>query len=86
MRKYIDVDKLKQHYSWWSENDKKDFDDIVNMQPTANVRENVRGKWIYQDEDLEKNGFYICSVCKHSMIATTNFCPNCGADMGGMYG
>ena len=46
--------------------------------PTADVRENVRGKWLHFARSDE------CSVCgydtgKYEM--GSKFCPNCGAEM-----
>lgn len=38
MPKLIDADKLKQHYAWWDNEDKKIFDTIVDLQPEAVVR------------------------------------------------
>lgn len=35
MARLIDADKLKNHYAWWDNEDKKMFDDIVDLQPTA---------------------------------------------------
>ena len=35
MSRLIDADKLKNHYAWWDNEDKKIFDDIVDLQPTA---------------------------------------------------
>jgi len=53
---------------------------ILKPIPAADVRENVRGKWIHWARSDE------CSVCgyntgKYEM--GSNFCPNCGADMRG---
>ena len=31
----IDADKLKNHYSWWKNENKELFDSIVDQQPTA---------------------------------------------------
>ena len=36
----IDADKLKRHYSWWEDfenlrEQKKDFDTIIDLQPTV---------------------------------------------------
>lgn len=31
----IDADKLKNHYSWWNNEEKEMFDAIVDAQPTA---------------------------------------------------
>lgn len=38
MPKLIDADKLKAHYAWWDNEDKKIFDTIVDLQPEAVVR------------------------------------------------
>lgn len=38
MPKLIDADKLKEHYAWWDNEDKKIFDTIVDLQPEAVVR------------------------------------------------
>lgn len=40
------------------------------------------GEWIMQNEEL-KISDYRCSVCGHYQDDTTDFCPNCGAKMGG---
>lgn len=49
MPRYIDAEKLKQHYAYWElskydymQEEKKLFDDIVDQQPTADVVEVVR--------------------------------------------
>ncbi len=66
---------------------------IVSNQPTADVKEAVRGEWAWDCEYLKcsKCGFYP----RHIMDAdsdfhpdmnygeTLNFCPYCGADMKG---
>ena len=49
MARYIDADKLKAHYSWWEctesgNEQKKVFDTIIDLQPTADVVEVVRCK------------------------------------------
>ena len=57
--------------------------DVINEQPTVDVREVRRGKWI-ENED----GLYECSYC-HKRIhyydwdqpIFTEFCPKCGAVM-----
>ena len=53
-----------------------------NSIPAADVRENVRGEWIYTEED--KGQIYPiikCSICGHYVGGEWNYCPNCGADM-----
>ena len=50
---------------------------------SADVRENVRGEWVFPYEDKK---YKRCSVCRktfYSIPATSNFCPNCGAEMRG---
>lgn len=62
----------------------------VDNIPAADVRENVRGKWIFEKGDgmTCDDGWY-CSNCKHGFhtnvpyFSEYNFCPNCGADMKG---
>lgn len=76
MSRYIDAEKLKQHYSWWSEDDRKDFDDIVNQQPAADVRENIKGYWKFDGQF-----YYQCSECSFKAPYRYNYCPGCGAEM-----
>lgn len=54
----------------------------VDEQPTADVRENIKGKWIKCD------GEYRCSNCNRQTNVVygdvkllTRYCPNCGAQM-----
>ena len=37
MARLIDADKLKKHYAWWNNEEKKVFDDIVDLQPTVDA-------------------------------------------------
>lgn len=46
MSRYIDADKLKNHYAWWDDENKEIFDSIIDAQPTADVKEVVRGEWV----------------------------------------
>lgn len=90
----IYADKLKAHYAWWgSENAsdelkerKKDFDDIIDVQPTVEAEPIRHGKWIF------KEGYITCSVCEaqpYKDFRTIDFdnlfkhCPCCGAKMDG---
>ena len=86
-KKYIEADELIEHIEIASNyrgyqikhalQDVKDF-------PAADVRENVRGEWIYKDYKT------CCSKCFSPYgvryDGENNFCPNCGADMRGEQG
>ena len=47
-----------------------------------------RGKWIDRYDEDDKPFFkrkYVCSACSHwNTYGKSNYCPNCGAKMGGM--
>ena len=85
--RYIDADKLKEElkHSGYCNNNWLDIEMYINNQPTADVRENVRGEWlpdmIYDGED--EWCFVECSNCKYRADKHYDFCPNCGADMRG---
>ena len=46
----------------------------------ADVRENVKGKWLRK---LSQTPWPICSECGIYGANESNYCPNCGADMKG---
>ena len=92
MARYIDADELKDHLI-------KNrgyvlgpllhplLEDVDN-QHTADVRENIHGKWIEKEgQDWKYSKEYNCSVCGKYRLVTNpagwewNYCPNCGADM-----
>lgn len=59
--------------------------DEIDKVPAADVRENVRGEWILENED-EYNPWELlrCSECDIGIFNHRyNFCPYCGADMRG---
>ena len=60
--------------------------DMLKTEPTADVRENVKGKWIR----LRMRWIGVqCSICGNTLDmrgvnvgrGDANFCPNCGAQM-----
>lgn len=53
--------------------------DAVKAQPTADVRENVRGDWIHISDGY--CDFLKCSQCGKATDSKSNYCPNCGAEM-----
>ena len=93
MNRYIGVDKLIDDIRPFAEYDSnrsnKDwvrrFEIAINAQPTADVRENVRGEWrtTYFDHVAmgERPKILYCSVCNQCIAYPTNYCPNCGAQM-----
>ena len=81
MSRYIDADLLQEDFKA-DHGGKRSL--MIDTQPTADVRENVRGEWI------EKNDVCRCSVCGKEALwserigcVCTDYCPNCGADMRG---
>lgn len=94
MRRYIDADKLQEAFKELH-GGKRSL--LIDTEPTADVRENVKGEWIDAEwENIntgEKRKGRRCSACgcgyfRYDVSVNTvsdipNFCPNCGADMRG---
>ena len=59
---------------------KKTVPAVFDTAPTADVRPVVRGKWVKRRFSENCVG-YECLNCHTTWDATTNYCPNCGADM-----
>lgn len=65
--------------------------DYIESLPTADVQSVKRGRWIGVYEYCNKHNFrpsglatyYWCSECDKAEKKTSDFCPNCGADMRG---
>lgn len=95
MNRYIDADLLKQSIPNTKmdefENcrycrllDEEQVKDLIDQQPTADVRENVKGEW--HDGDCSHCGWSWRDIAYDSDLHNglqSNFCPNCGADMRG---
>ena len=89
----INADKLKQHYAWWENGTaemtlaeaKKNFDVIIDVQPTVDAEPVRHGRWINHFDDLfPEESTQECSVCHAEQMGTMlndNYCPNCGAKM-----
>lgn len=81
MEKYINTEKAKKAVYWDAE-----AIESIEQVPTADVRENVHGKWIYSIKPLARGGYVsasMCSVCKKRIMpySKPNYCPNCGTRM-----
>ena len=61
------------------------WNDSMSAMAKADVRENVRAKWVKVGQSfLDPNRFrnYACSKCGFDIEQKKfNFCPNCGAQM-----
>ena len=78
--KLIDAEKLKKHYAWWDDDERRTlFDQIVDAQPTIDA-EPVRHAKL-----LNAHPYGECSNCGYliDIREEFNYCPNCGADMRG---
>lgn len=56
--------------------------EAVKEQPTADVRENVRGYW-KKRKDKPLQNWYQCSNCGAICGETPKYCSECGAEMRG---
>lgn len=99
MSRYIDADKII--YTWLIDNDGKEHDgvtlqSVIDMMPTADVRENVKGEWLpHPNKDFRE--WDVCSACgvgckrreyelgiagmEYMTEYNYPYCPNCGAKM-----
>ena len=90
-------DYLEKNISFGGTEKKFRFYDIIDSLPSADVRPNIHGHWMKinsGDEDFPES--IVCDRCNHEnshldfnehnepigkVFVTSNFCPNCGADM-----
>lgn len=85
-KRYIDADALKEYFSYSAS-----LCEDIDKFPTADVRENVKGKWIQKSKPLDfcTYWWYECSECGSKPPNDryghpnylTDYCPNCGAKM-----
>ena len=84
MRRYIDAEKLKAEFDYEHIDMNKTaavvhhchFLEIINQQPTADVRENVHGEWV----DVKGDGsMWACSLCGDEHCFKNFFCHSCQA-------
>ena len=70
MPKLIDADKLKQHYAWWDNEDKKIFDTIIDLQPDAVVRCHNCVSWGIKSFKEDEKGEKVYGDCLYFCLAT----------------
>lgn len=58
-----------------------DVIEYLDEVPAADVRSVARGRWV--DHQQGRWVYAKCSICETVHVVKSNFCPNCGADMGG---
>ena len=88
-RRLIDAEKLKKHYAWWEDDERRTlFDQIVDAQPTIDAVRHGKWKWLSCTYDrVPKEKEYVCSECHHKTIVHGDdmpwekYCPNCGCRM-----
>ena len=95
MSEYISREELleKEKYlsDWNIDLHYIDSEDVKTI-PSADVRPNIHGEWIFYDEEFYQQGRFAnvahrireCSICHHKIadfVGNMDFCPNCGADM-----
>lgn len=79
MSRYIDADLLQEDFKE-DHGGKRSL--MIDTQPTADVRENVRGYW-KKRKDKPMQNWYQCSNCGAICGETPKYCSECGADMRG---
>lgn len=85
MSRYIDADKFKKYIlDRYNTMEMVGINQVVNFiteQPTADVKEVVRGEWgVKNDEQLGLQWFN-CSICGRFEFNNSDFCPHCGSSM-----
>ncbi len=89
MEKKYEVAKKKAFYSVGLSEGFIVCEEIINEQPTIEVKPVVHGEWIRQNKEKiwGKSTEIVCSICGKKSWLEYDFCPNCGSDMrkqGGM--
>ena len=89
MARYIDANelvfKLRQNQMWTKSRDLTEAIIIVQIQPTADVKEVKYGKWIVIGRTEHGKSILKCSNCERirKNHGRSSFCCDCGADMRG---
>lgn len=87
MSRYIDAEKIEYEEMLYPRGNGNyeechiAYRDQIDDIPTADVRENVKGEWIFPYGDKKYKRCSACGKTFYSIPSTSNFCPNCGAQM-----
>lgn len=60
----------------------KNIKELINAIPAADVAPVVHGRWVLFHSEAAGDIQY-CSACEIGFDAKTDYCPHCGAKMGG---
>lgn len=63
----IDADKLKQHYSWWNNEEQRTFDQIVDAQPTVGG-ECIPREWLLKNTNTGMNVIEMMQAIKDAPV------------------
>ena len=64
----------------------EDADDLIARIPAVDAKPVRHGEWEevpIQRSDKEIISCYACSLCGRILVNPFNYCPHCGAEMGG---
>ena len=84
---YVGIDMREKELIQFDKDCKQNCIDMLSKEPTADVRENVKGEWIRRDSRYVGWISFDCSVCGETLELdreTSNdfkYCPFCGANM-----
>lgn len=83
-RKQLNVNDCKDFYT--RDNMLLNFEQYINLQPIAKVKESKQGFWVLVTEPNGKPYSYRCSVCGNDfhyigITGASDYCPDCGAEM-----
>ena len=69
----IDADRLKPHYAWWNNEAQRLFDEIVDMQPTADAVPVVRCRECKGWVATGNSDLGICALTKR-VVTRRDYC------------
>lgn len=83
MPRYIDADSLKSSYQAFNGGKQDFFVSMIECTPTVDVAELKRGKWVEIKNAYGELEGWIHIECGRELKRKEEYCPHCGAKMGG---